>query len=361
MLLSRHPIAQSNRTIYHQSAGEDSLSFKGVLHARIRPHGHPCEYDIFLSHTQNLAPIVGEDDAKEALGQQIRHLAAFIRSCREPAYPALLMGDLNVDAFDPEHRGLLDLLHVEMFPGRDMMPQVLLPKGQSRVRENATSERDEKEGKGISAFNSGNADRAADDPERFGVMAQRLDYFFQWPGLLYEPNFAEAEVLVIQSSPGKDLSDHYGIRCKLTQVVQHLPPALHQGRLVSVKPIGFRCLNTTDGPGSDEVEFTIRCVSANGQERSVTSKRFEDIDQGSAGAFDLGPMLISDLDEFLMITASGKEIDTLSADDDLGTTQVTLGWRELAVLGLSPPIHFALPRLTGDGAEYVLEVEVAVV
>ena len=60
-----------------------------------------------------------------------------------------------------------------------------------------------------------------------------------------------------------------------------------------------------------------------------------------------------------MITAHGKEIDILSADDDLGTTQLTLGWRELAVLG-SSPIRLALPRLTGDGAEYVLEVEVAV-
>ena len=44
-----------------------------------------------MSHTQNLTPLVGEDSAKGALGQQIRHLAAFIRSCREPAYPALLM------------------------------------------------------------------------------------------------------------------------------------------------------------------------------------------------------------------------------------------------------------------------------
>jgi hypothetical protein len=303
-----------------------------------------------------LTPIVGEDDTKEALGQQIRHLAAFIRSCREPGYPALLMGDLNVDAFDPAHRGLLDLLHDEMRPGWDMMPRIVLPAGQTRVRQEATSESD---GSHISAFNDGNADRADNDAARFGASAQRLDYFFTWPGLLYEPHFADAEVRVIQSSPGKDLSDHYGIRCKLTGVVQHLPRALPQGSSVSVKPIRFRCLNTTDGPGSDEPEFTIRCVSANGQERSVTSRRFEDVDQGSEGAFDLRPIRISDPDEFVMITASGKEIDTLSANDDLGTTQVTLGWRELAALG-SSPIHLALPRLTGDGAEYVLEVEIVV-
>ena len=194
---------------------------------------------------------------------------------------------------------------------------------------------------------------------RFGPTAQRLDYFFTWPGLLYTPDFADAGVLVIQSSPGKDHSDHYGIRCKLTQIVQHLPSALPQGSAVTVKPVRFRCLNTTDGPGDDEAEFTIRCVTANGQERSVTSRRFEDIGQGSERAFNLHPMRIGDADEFLMIAASGKEIDTLSADDSLGTTQVTLGWRELAVLGPSP-VRLAMPRLTGDGSEYVLEVEIAV-
>jgi hypothetical protein len=357
MLLSRHPIARSSRTIFRQGAGEDSLSFKGALHARIRPHGHPCEYDVFLSHTQNLTPIVGEDDAKAALGQQIRHLAAFIRSCRDPACPALLMGDLNVDAFDPSHRALLDLLHNEMSPGEDMKPRVILPPDQARALQEATSESDDSH---ISAFNEGNADRAATDAARFGSTAQRLDYFFTWPGLLYRPRFADAEVLVIQSSPGKDLSDHYGIRCRMTQVIQHLPGALPQGSSVTVKPIRFRCLNTTDGPGSDEVEFTIRCVTANGQERSATSRRFEEIDQGSEGMFDLRPMRVSNPDEFMMIIASGQEIDTLSADDDLGETQVTLNWRELAAVLASSPIHLALPRLTGDGAEYVLDVELVV-
>jgi hypothetical protein len=173
------------------------------------------------------------------------------------------------------------------------------------------------------------------------------------------PNFVDAEVLVIQSSPGKDLSDHYGIRCRLNAVVQHLPRALPQGRSVSVKPTRFRCLNTTDGPGSDEPEFTLRCVTANGQEKAATTRRFEDVDQGSGGSLGLAPMRVNDPDEFLMITANGKEIDTLSADDDLGTTQITLGWRELAAIG-SSPTRLALPRLTGDGAEYVLEVEVVV-
>jgi len=356
MLLSRHPISRSNRTIYHQSAGEDSLSYKGVLHSRIRPHGHPCEYDVFLSHTQNLAPIVGEDDAKEALGRQIRHLAAFIRSCREPAYPALLMGDLNVDAFDPGDRELLDLLHGELSPGLDMVPQVALPIGQTRARPQATSESDDSK---ISSFNEGNDDLGDTSDKRFGPTAQRLDYFFTWRGLLYEPHFTDAQVRVIQSSPGKDLSDHYGIQCRLSGVTQRLPGGLPQGSLVSVKPARFHCLDTTDGPGSDEVEFTIRCVAANGQELSVTSKRYEDIDQGSAGAFDSHAMLVSDPEEFVMIAASAKEIDSLSADDDMGTTQVTLGWRELAALDGST-FRLGLPRLTGDGGEYVVEVDVSV-
>lgn len=356
MLLSRHPIAQSNRTVYRHSAGEDSLSYKGALHARIRPHGHPCAYDVFLSHTQNLAPIVGEDDAKDALGQQIRHLAAFIRSCRDIACPALLMGDLNVDAFDPSHGALLDLLHTEMLPGADMVPRVVLPPGQTRARTDATSE---SEGSKLSAFNDGNDKRAAADSARFGATSQRLDYFFTWPGLLYEPRFEAAEVLVIQPWPGFDLSDHYGIRCRLTSVLQRLPGAATAVRSVAVRPARFRCLNTTDGPGSDEVEFTVRCLSANGQELSATSRRFEDVDPGSSTSLEGRAMRVTSPDEFVMITASAHEIDSLSADDDLGTTQVSLGWRELAAMAGSLR-RIALPRLTGEGAEYVVEVDVDV-
>jgi hypothetical protein len=166
-------------------------------------------------------------------------------------------------------------------------------------------------------------------------------------------------VRVSQPYQGFDLSDHYGIRCRLTQVVQHLPAPLPQGRSVTIKPIRFRCLNTTDGPGDDELEFTIRFASANGQERSVTSKRYEDIDQGTEARFDLLPLQLTDPEEFLMIVANAKEIDTLSANDDLGTTQVTLDWRALARLA-STSTRIALPRLTGDGCEYVIEVEVAV-
>jgi endonuclease/exonuclease/phosphatase family metal-dependent hydrolase len=356
MLLSKHPVTTSNRTIYRQGAGEDALSYKGVLHARIRPRGHPCEYDIFLTHTQNVRPIVGEDDAREALGHQIRHMAAFIRSCRDLACPALLMGDLNVDAYDPAHRQLLDLLHRELSPGVDMKPTVRLPKGQSRARVDATSETDQ--GK-ISAFNDGNPALAADDAGRFGPTAERLDYFFTWPGLLYEADFSDGEVRVIQPYAGFDLSDHYGIRCRFTQVVQHLPGPLPQDRIVTIRPVSFRCLNTTDGPGDDELEFTLRFASANGQEKSVTSRRYEDIGQGTEQRFDVLPLQLKNPAEFLMIIGSAKEIDTLSADDDLGATHITLDWRTLARLA-STTTRIALPRLTGDGAEYVIEVDIAV-
>ncbi len=46
-------------TIYRQYEGEDGATNKGVLHARIRIPGQPCDYDLFLSHAQNLMPLVG--------------------------------------------------------------------------------------------------------------------------------------------------------------------------------------------------------------------------------------------------------------------------------------------------------------
>jgi hypothetical protein len=366
LLLSRHPISQANRTIYKKGAGEDDWSFKGVLHARIRPLGHPCEYDVFLSHTQNLTPIVGEDDAKDALAHQIRHLGSFIRACRDPSSPALLMGDLNVDGYDPAHQALLDLLYAEMgvptalappqdvIGGEQLWPQVRIF-GDKPARPFATSE---SESSHISSFNDGNDDRAANNEHRFGPTSQRLDYFFTWRGLLCEPRYPEelTEVRVIQSSPGKDMSDHYGLSCRFTTVRQALPSSsVKLGSLV-VSPRRVRCLNTTEGSGSDKVAFTFQCVAADGRQWSEHTRRFDEVSPGAELDVSGPQFTIPSPGAFVVITASGLEFDRLSGHDALGSTQLTLGWRELAALA-GRRMLVALPRLTGEGGEYVVEIE----
>ena len=58
LLLSRHRIVASGSTVYRQCSGDDCLSNKGVLHARVQRTGSPCPVDVFLTHTQAADPTI---------------------------------------------------------------------------------------------------------------------------------------------------------------------------------------------------------------------------------------------------------------------------------------------------------------
>jgi endonuclease/exonuclease/phosphatase family metal-dependent hydrolase len=81
---------------YSTARGSDALAAKGVLHARLwRGGGAPPDdqLDLFVTHLQANHPDIRE--------QQIGELAAFIRARSNPALPAILLGDLNIDGAAP--------------------------------------------------------------------------------------------------------------------------------------------------------------------------------------------------------------------------------------------------------------------
>ena len=122
LLLSRHPIVAYAQTLYRQCSGDDCLTNKGALHARIRRTGHPSAVHVFLTHTQAAHPTVGGTTAgaRTAVRAQIRHLAAFVRGSRDVVAPAILFGDFNVDYF--AHRDLYDYLVAELGGVVDVAP-----------------------------------------------------------------------------------------------------------------------------------------------------------------------------------------------------------------------------------------------
>jgi hypothetical protein len=156
------------------------------------------------------------------------------------------------------------------------------------------------------------------------------------------------------------LSDHYGVRVTLEAVSQRLPQAGAAVQRVEVSLRGFRCLQTTSGPGSDEVRFTLRCVPAIGPEQKLVTPTFEEVDAGQWHTLDGLSLALGDPGEFLWIAASGTEVDTLSADDSLGQGARCFDRLDLALLA-GGSVPFALPPLAGDGGEYVVEVVVTVV
>ncbi|RWA97847.1 MAG: hypothetical protein EOQ33_29855 [Mesorhizobium sp.] len=355
-LLSRHPFTAADLTIYRQCAGEDCGSYKGALHVRIHPKGLPCGVDLFLSHTQNLTPVVGKDDARDALVSQIRHLAAFVQSCRDGRGPAILLGDLNVDGLDQSDPGLLEHLYAEMKPDLDLMP-TYKPKGGDPLPKhpNATSERDTS---GISSFNDGNSPRAVNDSARFAEAAQRLDYILVWQGSEFDAEYSDSDVVIHQSSDGRDMSDHYGITTRLSSILQRLPD-IETDMSVTIWFRKIFCFETTSGPGNDEVRFALRVVKGNGTELKIGGRPLQDLEEGSSRLIDIDPLEIGDPGEFLILVGEAFEIDDLSANDSLGNPVLRLDRWELVVLK-GRVQRRTLPRFTGDGCQYALELEIAV-
>lgn len=359
LLLSRHKMVASQQTIFRDSVGEDSFANKGVFHARIHPQGAPCPVDVFLSHTQGPQPVIGTvAEARAVIRNQIRQLSAFLHSCRDTRFPALLMGDMNVDGLNDQdqYKFLTDHLY-ETTPGEDLHPALLWPSTAGWHYE-ATSENEKKR---VSSFNQGNSERWPGDSARFQSKAERLDYFFSWPGTIYQAEYPldERKVVLHQSSPGRDMSDHYGLEARLATITQKLVPRADHIRRITVRSRRFWCLDTTSGPGDDEVEFTLRVTTGTGVQQAVTSTVFEDVSEGTERLIDAAPIECDDPGDFLILDLSGLEMDDFSADDSLGTARLWLTRFELLFLRHATSRR-VLPRLTGDGGEYAVEVVIEV-
>ena len=75
------------------------------------------------------------------------------------------------------------------------------------------------------------------------------------------------------------MSDHYGVEATVDTTVQLLP-AERDLSAVTVKLLGFRCLQTTSGPGDDEVAFTMAVLPDRGRSRTVSTGEFEEVGAG---------------------------------------------------------------------------------
>jgi endonuclease/exonuclease/phosphatase family metal-dependent hydrolase len=98
-IASRLPIVASAQMAYSRARGSDALAAKGVLHARLWRGGEAPrsdQLDLFVTHLQ-----ANHADIRKA---QIEELAAFIRERSDPALPAILLGDLNIDGSAPARR-----------------------------------------------------------------------------------------------------------------------------------------------------------------------------------------------------------------------------------------------------------------
>jgi endonuclease/exonuclease/phosphatase family metal-dependent hydrolase len=352
LLLSRHRILTGAATVYRQCSGDDCLANKGALHARVERRGSPSPVDVFLTHTQAAHPTIGGTTAgaRTAVEAQIRHLAAFVRASRDPAAPAVLFGDLNVDQF--AHPDLYAYLMSELGGPEDPGAVTGLP---GAVRPTGTSESDDGT---ISSFHDDHPARSPDDPARFGPTIERLDYVLGFPGALYVQHVERADVVIQQWEPGRDVSDHYGVQVGVDTTKQLLPADRPVGA-VSVTLARFTCLQTTSGPGDDEVRFWLSATGDSGEAVTQSTPEVDDVEAGTVHDFELAALRLPDPGERLSVRVEGLELDDISADDSLGVARRVFDRQEL--LGLRDragpaAVTVTLPVLQGSGGEYVADV-----
>lgn len=344
LLLSKHPIIAKHQTIYRQCAGVDCFANKGALHARIQVSGHPTLYDVFLSHTQD--PNAGGKGAgRDEVQAQLTHLASFVRAYSSPQYPTLLMGDLNTNALTVE-------LYSDLKNRLNYSQDLWTTSGNGSA--GITS------GDPANSFSPDKPPRSVDDPGRHHT-GSRIDYSLSWFGPQFWPIYSNTKVLVWQSSSGRDISDHYGLKTQQTDI-QELKATVNRSiHKVTVTLSRFHCLEETDEVGSDEVYFRLYYQTANGANGNKGTSVKEDTDKGEIHTYS-SPVILSfgDPGAWLDLTVQGwEEDDWPNNDDGLGSTKIHLERSELLeLLGRSTPR--VLPLLTGDGGEYAMTVNITV-
>jgi endonuclease/exonuclease/phosphatase family metal-dependent hydrolase len=202
LLLSKHEIVQHSQIVYLAASDWDRFTNKGVLYARIKVLDHPTEYNIFLTHTQDAEASAG---AADVLRNQLTELANSIKEWRHPNAPTLLMGDLNVNGRDASFYNEL-LTRLEN-------PENLLSRRVVTY--------DEK-----SSFASNTPPRPVNDSARH-TQGQCLDYFLVSRGQPFRSSneqkqvwstYENTQVVVWQSSPDRDISDHYSLKTQQKEV-----------------------------------------------------------------------------------------------------------------------------------------------
>ncbi|WP_395811864.1 endonuclease/exonuclease/phosphatase family protein [Archangium minus] len=344
LLFSKHPIVAHHRTIYREAIGHDGLGAKGVFHARIAPPNHPTTYDLFLTHAQNPSEGTG-NDAQDALENQYDHLSSFARAYSSPHRPALIMGDLNTD-------GGNSILYNAMLTQLDKPLDLWLTSGDGSL--GITFDK-------ASSFAEGARNRLPDDPERHKI-GHRIDYFLSHRGTKFWPVHTDTRVEILQSSPGRDVSDHYGLTTRQTELREWTVDITRPIQSVKLELVGFHCLNDTSERGElDEVYFEFSCKADNGAKDSKPVGVTKKIKTGKIHTYNPRVQLdLRDPGAGLQVSILGKEQDKPGTDELLGSSSIRFERNDLLQLLGQPAATRVFPLLTGANGEYALKMAIEV-
>ncbi len=366
LLLSRHPIVEGHQTVFRHCTLEDCLANKGVLHARIRVAGHPADYDVFLSHTQN-PDAGGTETARPSVQRQMTQMAQFIQAYSSPTRPSLLMGDLNTDGYEGRCSSAKPNIYWDMM-NRLGHPEDLWT-GAWWMCDGITFD-------SASAFSPSSPMRDPADAARKRV-GERLDHFLRWRSPHFLIAHEPVRVEILQPYWGRDLSDHYGLTVRQTWLRTLSVDYTQSPSQVRVTFNRVHCLTETEGSfsgvggdvgESDEVWFRFTTRLANGATQVRDTPWKENVDFGEW--IELGStyqFTLPDPGASLTLSASGEEVDydawfgIVTGRAPLGTSTLVLSRNDLLSIGRpGSTTTRVLPLLTGTGSEYAVTVTITV-
>ncbi len=184
LVLSKHPLLAAGSFIYRDCDGFDCFANKGMIHVRMQGGSWPRPLDVFYTHAQDIST----DDGVSTLYAQLSRMQEFIQERADPALPAIVMGDLNIPAENPQH-------YAELL-GRLAGVRDCWTIAGNPAASGATSVRD-------SNFYDDADDRPTHD--------QRLDYVLLRAGTRAIPILSGVEILRFTRN-GRFISDHFGVR-----------------------------------------------------------------------------------------------------------------------------------------------------
>lgn len=331
LILSKYPILKHYQSIFRQCAGNDCWANKGVIHVRVHPFGSPTPCDIFFSHTQNIE----ETGGKDALYAQLTHLDHMVRSHADPHIPTIIMGDLNIPAEVKVHYNQL----IKKL-GRPV--DLWLTKNPS-----------------MSGFTYTTDNNFYDDPDNAPNQNHRLDYILLKAGLRFVPILKDIEILK-WTHTGRQISDHFGLLARFEQLMEAGIDISGAISKVTAVITGFRCIETTSGPGSDEVSFSIGILDQQGRFVKMGTPVIKNVDRGEYHRVkNIRPATLrGDPGDHLTIELQGTEHDAIS-NNSLGIISINISRTDL-LLNKGRNFNRVMPYLTGDGGEYGVEIRVSV-
>ena len=344
LLLGRTPFIVRKQSIFRTVAGHDGFSEKGLLHVTTRPTGAPGPIDLLFAHAQALELRFRSGSHQSvapaqhvALAKQLQQINLYRLAECNPETPTVVLGDLNFPHTNPLIYG--------PFMGQLGGPRDLwLATHRPDADGDTESSRNQFEG----------APKAG--------QGSRLDYVLDYPGRTQRLVPSSARLLRWQRS-GVDISDHFGVQVDFDGLLDTRGTMARRAIVgITARILSVHCIEVSAPHHQpDEVRFRLSVQQVGASARTTTYPSMR-IDSGMSRLPDPRRRirLTGDAPSGVRLTVSAVEVDSLSADDPLGTASRIVGPSELSHISATGGVRdIVMPRQTRDG-EYVATVRLRV-